>query len=375
MISKKTVLVLGAGASVDYEFPSGEELIKKIIEFCHGKIYREEVFNQTILALILHKHFQKNGIEKTAHECYEIVENFRLQLIKARPSSIDDFIAYNNTMGFDIVGKACIVLVISRHESSSSSKLFEGWYCYLWRKIYDGDIEGMKSNLKNLTIITFNYDRSLEYFLYESMQNLFSMTNQETKILFNENVAIHHIYGQLGFFDWQEKNSVVKKYEAIDLEKFRDKDINTESIQLEHRPSFINSLPKIIADSKETIDRELEYLLTITNEIKTYREVASNPEQVILERFYNSDIFFFLGFGYHKQNLRCLNPQQRGVLKPFYGTTYGFGNAQIDGIQKDITDIFLKQGGGAGLDNCFIGKENSSQYEILGYLKHVCDLN
>lgn len=366
---------MGAGTSIDYGFPSGKDLIQKIIEFCRGNPTGAQVFNQTILALILHKHFQNNSIEKTAHECYEIVENFGLQLIKARPSSIDDFIAYNNTKGFDIVGKACIVLVISRYERNSISKLSEGWYCYLWGKIYDGNKEGMKRNLKNLTIITFDYDRSLEYFLYESMQNLFSMTKQETKILFNENVVIHHIYGQLGFFDWQEKNSVVKNYGATDLEISKDKDINPVSKQLEHRASFINSLPKIIADSKETIDRELDYLLTITNEIKTYREVASNPEQVILERFYNSDIFFFLGFGYHKQNLRCLNPQQRGVLKPFYGTTYGFGNAQIDGIQKDITDIFFKQGGGAGLDNCFIGKENSSQYKIIDYLKHICDLN
>ena len=131
MISKKTVLVLGAGASIDYGFPSGKDLIQKIINFCHGKIYGEQVFNQTILALILYKHFQKNGIGKTAYECYEIVESFRLQLYKARPSSIDDFIAYNKTMGFDIVGKACIVLVISRHESNSISKLSEGWYRYL----------------------------------------------------------------------------------------------------------------------------------------------------------------------------------------------------------------------------------------------------
>ena len=242
------------------------------------------------------------------------------------------------------------------------------------KKIYDGNIEGMKRNLKNLTIITFNYDRSLEYFLYESMQNLFSMTNQETKILFNESVVIHHMYGQLGFFDWQEKNSAVNNYGDIALSKFMDKEIDPVTKQLEHRTSFINSLPKIIADSKETIDHELEYLLKITNEIKTYREVASNPEQVILERFYSADIFFFLGFGYHKQNLRCLNPQKVGVFKPFYGTTYGFGKAQIDGIQNDIIDIFLEQRGG-GPDKCYIGKENSSQYKILDYLKHICDLN
>jgi len=377
MISKNTVLVLGAGASVDYEFPSGEKLIQKIIDFCSGKPNSSEVFNQNLLALILHKHFQNNGIKKTLYECYEIVERFRVQLANANPRSIDDFIASNNTMGFDIVGKACIVLVISSHESNSNSKFSEGWYRYLWNKIYDGNREGMKKNLKNLTIITFNYDRSLEYYLYNRMQNLFSMTNQETGKLFNENVVVYHMYGQLGYFEWQEKNSLVNNYDMIDLKIFKSKDINPESIDFDHRVSFINSLPQKIVESKDPkeINQKLEYLLKLTNEIKTYKEVASNTEQVILERFYNADILFFLGFGYHEQNLRCLNPQQREVLKPFYGTTYGFGKAQIDGIQKDIINIFLKQGGGAGLDNCFIGKENSSQYNILDYLKHIRDLN
>ena len=377
MISKKTVLVLGAGASVDYEFPSGEKLIQKIIDFCSGKPNSSEVFNQNLLALILHKHFQNNGIKKTLYECYEIVERFRVQLANANPRSIDDFIASNNTMGFDIVGKACIVLVISSHESNSNSKFSEGWYRYLWNKIYDGNREGMKKNLKNLTIITFNYDRSLEYYLYNRMQNLFGMTSQQTGKLFNENVVVYHMYGQLGSFEWQQRDSLVNNYEMIDLKIFKNKDINPESIDFDHRVSFINSLPQKIVESKDPkeINQKLEYLLKLTNEIKTYKEVASNTEQVILERFYNADILFFLGFGYHEQNLRCLNPQQREVLKPFYGTTYGFGKAQIDGIQKDIINIFLKQGGGAGLDNCFIGKENSSQYNILDYLKHIRDLN
>ena len=63
-------------------FPSGEELIQKIIEFCMWKTYVEQVFNQTVLALILHKYFQDNGTEKTPYECYKIVESFRVQLAK-----------------------------------------------------------------------------------------------------------------------------------------------------------------------------------------------------------------------------------------------------------------------------------------------------
>lgn len=38
MIDNDTVLVLGAGASMDYGFPSGEQLIEDIINYLEGNI-------------------------------------------------------------------------------------------------------------------------------------------------------------------------------------------------------------------------------------------------------------------------------------------------------------------------------------------------
>ena len=43
MINNDTVLVLGAGASMDYGFPSGEQLIENIINYLEGKIQAEPV--------------------------------------------------------------------------------------------------------------------------------------------------------------------------------------------------------------------------------------------------------------------------------------------------------------------------------------------
>jgi len=36
MKNEKTVLVLGAGASVDYGFPSGQQLLEDILNFLEG---------------------------------------------------------------------------------------------------------------------------------------------------------------------------------------------------------------------------------------------------------------------------------------------------------------------------------------------------
>jgi hypothetical protein len=39
MIDDNTVLILGAGASMDYGFPSGKQLIENIINHLHGNLF------------------------------------------------------------------------------------------------------------------------------------------------------------------------------------------------------------------------------------------------------------------------------------------------------------------------------------------------
>src|SRR3989304_4389174 len=165
MINNDTVLVLGAGASMDCGFPSGEQLIEKFIS------------------------------------------TFK----NASPASIDDFLDKNTREEFKIVGKICVVIAISRLENPTADfmtewrdtkpdhrysrelhgtrghlELIRGWYNYLWKKIYEGDI---KNNLSKLTFITFNYDRSLERFLYTRLTNLLNLKDDDAIKLLTESVV------------------------------------------------------------------------------------------------------------------------------------------------------------------------------------------
>jgi hypothetical protein len=239
MINYDTVLVLGAGASMDYGFPSGEELIQDIINYLEGSIVRANSREKMIfVALILHSHFQKSKTGKTVHECYRMVEKFVSTLKNSSPASIDDFFDKNKRKEFEKIGKVCIVLAISRLEKSEADfmtewkdtksdhryfrelesrrhlELIKGWYNYLWKKIYEGDIE---NNLAKLTFITFNYDRSLERFLYTRLINLLDLKEDDAIKLFNESVMIHHVYGQLGFFKWQKDCKVINDYKTLDF--------------------------------------------------------------------------------------------------------------------------------------------------------------
>ena len=255
MIEKNTLLILGAGASMDYGFPSGKRLIQDIINLLHGNFYHFSTSQKKIcVALALQRYYQ-NKLE-TANVLgyyFEKVEKFINALLHASPASIDDFIDKNREEGFDIIGKICIVLCISSYEKTGEPffiqsvetspghhyyidqekgihrhwEIKEGWYGHLWEKIYEGN--DTSENLNKFTFITFNYDRSLEYFLYTCFINMIGKSPQEAAKLFNENVVIYHVYGQIGYLSWQDQGSVKNDYMRMPIEpvirKLKDMDI------------------------------------------------------------------------------------------------------------------------------------------------------
>ena len=403
MINNDTVLVLGAGASIDYGFPSGEQLIENIINYLEGKIQALPHKKRIFVALILYKHFQKNKTEKTLRDCYRTVEEFISTFKNASPASIDDFLDKNTREEFKIIGKICVVIAISRcedsetdfmtawkdtgtshryfnelHDSASRSnytlprghlELIRGWYNFLWKKIYEGNIE---NNLSKLTFITFNYDRSLERFLYTRLINLLNLKEDDAIELFNESVVIHHVYGQLGFLKWQKDCKVINDYKTLDFGLLRARLDSFRVIDTERFADNLNALPSKLA--KEENDY-LDKILSITGEIKTYTEAVKQPHPKISKRILNATRIFFLGFGYHKQNLKWLNPDGKEIRAKLAGTTYKFGKAQIENIQKLFRETFLnnqKQVFGSKFYKYF--KYENNEYKIQDYFANVLDL-
>ena len=397
MINNDTVLVLGAGASMDYGFPSGEQLIENIINYLEGKIQAEPVKKKIFIALILYKYFQKSEIEKTLHDCYRIVEEFISTFKNASPASIDDFLDKNTREEFKIVGKICVVIAISRLENPTADfmtewrdtkpdhrysrelhgtrghlELIRGWYNYLWKKIYEGDI---KNNLSKLTFITFNYDRSLERFLYTRLTNLFNLKDDDAIKLFTESVVIHHVYGQLGFFKWQKDCIVINDYKILDFGLLEEKLSPFNSFSVNVPKQFTDNLNPLSSKLTKEENDYLDKILSIAGEIKTYTEAVKQPHPKISKRILNATRIFFLGFGYHKQNLKWLNPDGKEIRAKLAGTTYKFGKAQIENIQKLFRETFLnnqKQVFGSKFYKYF--KYENNEYKIQDYFANVLDL-
>ena len=179
MITVPTTLVLGAGASKPYGFPSGAEL----------------------RALLSNANNLRGMIGFNESE----IQEFSSVFSRSGMPSIDAFLARRGThkvrsdswCTFSDIGKAAIAYCLIKNEHPDrlfSSNLDDHWYQYLWSLIADS-LGSFGEN--KLHIITFNYDRSLEFYLLTALQSSFGISAAEAAIHLKK-IPILHVYGQLG---------------------------------------------------------------------------------------------------------------------------------------------------------------------------------
>lgn len=182
MISKPTVLVLGAGASAPYGFPTGEEFAKQV---CDGLLVRQ---NAELRGQLLQLGFQADELS-----C------FRRRLRRSGQPSVDAFLEKKENRDFRDIGKAAIACVLAAREDEGAlyaAEPKEHWYAYLFQQM-DRDAERETFHENKLSVVTFNYDRSVEHFLHNSLQNTYGMNDADTARLL-QRITILHVYGQLG---------------------------------------------------------------------------------------------------------------------------------------------------------------------------------
>src|ERR1039458_10590252 len=149
MIEKPTVLILGAGASKPYDYPLGSELKSDIIKS---------------LKIML----ETNTGWVTELGCdNDLIWDFISKFSASPRTSIDSFLNYQKKE-FEKIGKIAIVDAISKCEDKN--KFYpknDDWYTYLANFLFDCSFDDISNN--KIGIITYNYDRSLEFFLNYSL--------------------------------------------------------------------------------------------------------------------------------------------------------------------------------------------------------------
>src|SRR5439155_20353552 len=155
MIEKPTVLILGAGASKPYGFPTGEELLREIVDI---------------------KHHGPTPLEDRLRECSFLpkdIQHFVDELNRSGRKSVDAFLEHRPE--FEKIGKAAMIAALIPKEDPAT--LFdrskpEHWYQYLFQQMGSSLDQPYKSKL---SVITFNYDRSLEFFLLNALHSSFNL--------------------------------------------------------------------------------------------------------------------------------------------------------------------------------------------------------
>jgi hypothetical protein len=180
MRDKKTLFVLGAGASKPFGFPLGDEL-------------RDEIISKPKIGWWL----RQCGFRED--EC----DNFRFEF-KRSGFSIDAFLA--RRAEFDKIGRVAISAALVPHEQDDALYFADGrpgwsdWYQSLWKSLVGNALDATELLDRRFRSITFNYDRSLERYLHLTVMSSFGLDAAKGYEVV-KSFFPYHVYGQLGPYE------------------------------------------------------------------------------------------------------------------------------------------------------------------------------
>ncbi|MFV8257516.1 hypothetical protein ACNQKP_06915 [Bdellovibrio bacteriovorus] len=315
-----TLLIIGAGAHVPYDMPSGHALraeIKKLYtynDYINFSIQpRDEVGKlkwnilKTAMSLNVLSTAERNsnkkvfdtGLSETHYKQY--FELFLKSFSESHVLSIDTYLSNVQKEEdefirevFKLFGKLTIACVIQAFESSSPlGGRRDDWIHHFINSFVRKSPNDLFKFFPK--IITFNYDRIFERMLFTHLTEFhkFSHLKAKTEI---EQLNILHVYGSLGdYVEWQEITEL---------------------------PNFFES--------------------AIAN-IKVIGEDRSDMKQVedeIREKYKRANRIYFLGYGFDEDNNRLLRTSfgfdDWEINKEIYSTSIGIRKSDLSRIKKTL---------------------------------------
>jgi len=183
VLTKKTVLVLGAGASQPFGFPTGVELSKRVWQSLRPG------------------HGEFNNLALSGYSPGEI-EGFRDEFFYSGKNSVDAFLEH--APEFIPIGKAAIAIILMGYEQRDLVFKFDmNWLRILYANL-NTPFEEFHQN--QISFVTFNYDRVVEFFLHESVMRSYRKTSEEAWRAI-EGMPVIHLHGRMGYLPGQNPNS------------------------------------------------------------------------------------------------------------------------------------------------------------------------
>jgi hypothetical protein len=206
MIAKPTVLVLGAGASVPYNFPTGEDLARWTASKCNqvngaGGVFRDSDFSRDVLV----------GYPTRIDP--ELLRQFGRAFMDSGCSSLDAFVEAEGSRRFLPLVKAAMIHRLLQCELDDG--LFpdadgrqgtdrRDWCAYLFREFLKTQ-RAVDFSSNQLKVITFNFDRSFERKLFRLIKAAYGISDAEAGRL-RMTIPVLHMHGSLGGERWCGEN-------------------------------------------------------------------------------------------------------------------------------------------------------------------------
>lgn len=311
MLDQRTLFVVGAGAGQEINMPVGSDLTNAIAAKTNIKY---EDFGVKL----------RSGDPAVAHALRRIAKkrDINFNTWRAEVASIAEGIHYTKSIdaylsthkdneAVKVGAKLAIVQSILEAEREchiywdhdhwkSADGVRLSWFPAFFHILQDGvDAKGDLSRLfKKLSVISFNYDRCLEHYLFHAMQHLFRVHEGDAAKVIGS-LKIFHPYGQVGLLPWDVKSG---RKVGFGVKDYGD----------------IEGLAEEIRTFNEQIE-EGDRLVEIRNQV-------AEAERIV-----------FLGFHFHKQNMELLQSQTSSTApRIIYATVVKRSGAEVAMIKDRV---------------------------------------
>ena len=316
MFRPNTLFIIGAGASCEAGLPSGAQVKAQIagmmdISFSGGRA-REQTSGDPQITNCLREAVRNDSDPKAFHRL--LLKAFAIRDGLPLALSIDNYLdAHRGDHLLEFVGKLGIAKSILDAESGGLmapspgqrggfllSRLSETWYLRFVQLLTENVArKDLGSAIERVSIITFNYDRTILHFLRQALSTYYQMPEQDVEEALKK-LRIYHPYGKVGDLPWQSRKQGVA---------FGDAD-------------------------KAKLIQVSGYIRTFTEQVQEGAILASLRNSV-----QKAEITVFLGFGFHQQNIRLMRPLYTEKNQRVYATVLGISASDQRVIRRDLEDI------------------------------------
>ncbi len=318
-MNKSLVLILGAGASKEVSLPVGDELKHQIAERLDFKFddFDHSLTNGDRDVIQAFRLASKRS-DGTQGDINPLLQVARL-IHDAMPMaiSIDNFIdSHRNDDRVAFCGKLAIAQSIL--DAEANSKLFvnpsniynkldfrtieKTWFNAFFQLLTENcQKNDLSERLQNIAIVSFNYDRCLEHFLYLAFQNYYGITASEAAQLL-ASLEIHHPYGKVGALPWMSQSSGSMAFGATP----------------NHQQLF--EVSKLLRTFTEGTDPSV-------SDIESIRATVAGAERLL-----------FLGFAFHRLNLDLLYSGAPSQTRRLFATALNISNSNCQQIKGELVN-------------------------------------